>query len=371
MKYTLAENAVSSLSIAIENFKKFYYFSNKYSLSEQDEAKKICIVFLENSIELLLKTILVSTDPKSIYKNPESQIIRKAETKVNDELQLEDILISEGNFQTITYMDTVSKYNKDYFKSDKVFNILDSLGKTRNAITHFGIDKTNTWDEQIICIINTFDVIYNYLYPQLINLEDIADYFTSDDLLFVNTIHGVKPLLDDHSVYNNIVDFLDELMETSKEYICSLRATSTNSKISEFTELLKILLEDKKFEQMLACNNVQIEFYFCDFENNDFGFEFHNDLGDGDSISSCYSPYFNVTAFCGECGNIYFLIEHDKHELYIYNRNNFSKWAQHDEAEPDKQWLKDFTDGFCNKFNLSKRNLMLAFQNIIMSTDEQ
>lgn len=369
MKYTLAKNAVSSLSIAIENFKKFYYFTDEYSQSEQDESTKICIIFLENAIELLLKTILVSTDPKVIYKNPESQIIRKAETKVNETLQLEDILISEGNFQTITYTDAVKIYNNHYYKSEKVFNILDSLGKTRNAITHFGIDRAYTWDELIICILNSFDVIYNYLYPQLIKLEDIAVYFTSDDL-FVNTIHGVEPLFDDDFVYNNIVDFLDELMGTSKEYICSLRATNPNSKISEFTELIKILLEDKKFEQMLAHNNVHIKFYTCDFENNDFGFEFHGDLGDRDAINSCYSPYFNVTAFCGECGNIYFLIEHDKHELYIYDRNNFRKWTQHDEAEPDKQWLKDFTDGFCNKFNLSKRNLMLAFENIIMSIDD-
>lgn len=366
MKYTLAKNAVSSLSIAIENFKKFYYFSYKYSQSEQDEATKICIVFLENAIELLIKTILVTTNPKSIYKNPESRIIRKAETKINDEFRLEDILISEGNFQTITYTDAVKIYNKDFYKSEKVFNILDSLGETRNAITHFGIDRANNWDELIICILNTFDVIYNYLYPQLIKLEDIADYFTSEDLLFVNTVHGVKPLFDDNLIYNNIVDFLDELMETSKEYICSLRATNTNSKISEFTELIKALIEDKKFEQMLARNNAQIEFHTCDFENNDFWFEFHNELGDGDSIISCYSPYFNVTAFCGECGNIYFLIEHDKHELYIYNKNDFRKWPQYDEAEPDKQWLKDFTDGFCNKFNLSKRNLLLAFENINM-----
>ena len=44
MKYTLAQNAISSLSIAIDNFKKFYYHEEEYKMSEIDEAKKICIV---------------------------------------------------------------------------------------------------------------------------------------------------------------------------------------------------------------------------------------------------------------------------------------------------------------------------------------
>lgn len=64
MKYTLAQNAVSSLSIAIENFKKSYYLSDGYSQSKIGEAIKVCIIFLENSIELMLKDILASTDVK-------------------------------------------------------------------------------------------------------------------------------------------------------------------------------------------------------------------------------------------------------------------------------------------------------------------
>lgn len=45
MRYTLAENAISSLSIAIENFKKIYYLSDNYSESLIDEYTKICIIF--------------------------------------------------------------------------------------------------------------------------------------------------------------------------------------------------------------------------------------------------------------------------------------------------------------------------------------
>lgn len=365
MKYTLAQNAASSLSIAIESFKKFYYFSDKYSQSELDEAIKICIIFLENSIELMLKDILVSDDPLSIYEQPNSKVIQNALTKVTSSSKLEDILISEGNFRTIKYIETVQKYNEKFHNSEKVFRVLNILGERRNAITHFGIDGTNTLDELIISILNAFDIIYNYLYPQLIELDDIGDYFTSDDLV-VDTIHGAKPLFDDNYIYNNIVDFLDELMETSKEYACSLRASNVKSKIFEFTELMNILIEDQKFNQMLERNNAIINFTTCDFKNNNFYFEVIKDSEEWDNIGSCYSPYHNVTAFCGECGKIYFLIVHDKHELYVYNHNIDIIWPQPDEAEPDNIWLTNCADGACKKFNLSKRNLMYAFESIFI-----
>lgn len=364
MKYTLAQNAVSSLSIAIEYFKKFYYLSEKYSQSEIDEALKICIIFLENSIELMLKDILVSTDPLSIYDQPNSKVIQNALSKVTVTSKLEDILISEGNFNTIKYIKTVEEYNKKFHNSEKVFHVLKTLGERRNAITHFGIDGTNNLDELIISILNTFDIIYNYIYPQLIKLDDIGYYFTSDDMV-VDTIHGIKPLFDNNYAYNNIVDFLDELMETSKEYACSLRASNIKSKIYEFTEIMNILIEDQKFYQMLERNNAIINFTTCDFENNNFYFEVIKDFEEWDNIGSCYSPYYNVTAFCGECGNIYFLIVHDKHELYVYDQNHGVKWPQCDEPEPDYQWLKDSSNGICKKLNLSKRNLLFAFDNLL------
>lgn len=368
MKYTLPENAISSLSIAIENFKILYYFTDKYSQSRIDEATKICIVFLENSIELMLKTILACDDPLSIYEQPNSRTIRNALGKVDSTCKLEDILISEGAFRTITYTETVYKYNEKYHKSEKVKCILKTLGETRNAITHFGIDGTNKWCELIISILNTFDVIYNYLYPQLIELDDIGHYFTSDDIV-VDTIHGRNTLIDDNDIYNNIIDFLDELMETSKEYVCALRASNPESKINEFTELMKVLLKDNKMEQMLTRHNAQFEWHTCNFQDNGFYFEIIKDSEVWDSIGSHYSPYFNITVFCGESGNIYFLIVHDKHEIYIYNQSHFVLWPQVDEPEIDNQWINDCKNGFCERFNLSKRNLLFAFQNMMMDTN--
>lgn len=368
MKYTLAQNAVSSLGIAIENFKKFYYHSDRYSLSELDEAIKICIIFLENSIELMLKNILVFSDPLSIYDQPNSKAIQNALSKVTASCKLEDILISEGNFKTIKYSEAVKKYNEKYHNSEKVYHVLTTLGERRNAITHFGIDGTNNMDELIVCLINAFDIIYNYLYPQLVELDDISDYFTSDDII-VDTMHGKKFLFDNDFIYNNIVDFLDELMEASKDDICTIRASNPKSNIQEFTELMEELIKDRKFGKMLELNCVQIDFASCDFESNDFYFEVIKDSDLWDNIDSCYSPYYNVTAFCGESGNIYFLIVHDKHELYVYNQNENIMWPQCDEAEPDDQWITDYANGVCKRLNLSKRNLLLAFENMLKVTE--
>lgn len=363
MKYTLAQNAISSLSIAIENFKKFYYLEDEYSQSEVYESIKICIVFLENSIELMLKTILVSTNPLSIYRFPDSQVIKDALLKETSSNRLENILISEGKFQTITYVDTVKKYNNIYHNSKKVYCILTSLGEKRNAITHFGIDETNNLNELIICMINTFDVIYNYLYPQLIDLDEIRDYFTSDELI-VDTVHGKKLLLDNNYIYNNIVDFLDELMEDSKEYVCSTRALNPQTRIFEFTEIMSMLVEDKELIKTLEYYQANIEFINCDFDNNYYCFDISVKSEMVENILSYYSPFYNVTAFCGESGNIYFLVIHDESIIYIYNSDEI-KWPQCDEPEPDYQWRDDCTNGLCKRYNLSKQNLLLAFINIL------
>ena len=55
---------------------------------------------------------------------------------------------------------------------------------------------------------------------------------------------------------------------------------------------------------------------------------------------------------------------HDDHELYIYMDDN-AVWPQHDNPESDYQWVKDYDNGHCKKFNLSKRNLLLAFENVL------
>ena len=361
MKYSLLDNALSSLNIAIENFKLMYYHNQNLSKSRVDEATKICIIFLENSIELFLKSILVTKDPTSIYLRSSNAQIQNILNNKNEEEKLEDLLLYYDNIKTISYTCATKKYIKLFNPPKKFETVLSNLGKFRNAITHFGIDKSNNQDECLICIINTFDIIYNYLYPQLIKLESVGKYFVSDDII-VETIHGLCPLFDNETfIYNNIIDFLDELMETSKDYICCLRARNPESLIMDFSMCLKEVIEDQDFQNLIKEYGIQLTSN-CNYIDNDYYFEVNKEYQALDIFYSNYSPFFNVTAFCGEIGNIYFLVKHQTHKLYIYNQ--ISIWPQPDEPEPDEQWEADLHKGFCECYDLNRDNLLFAFRTI-------
>lgn len=366
MIYTLADNAVSSLHIAIEYFIKLYYFEDKYCPSEVDEAFKICIEFLENAVELLLKTILVNEDALSIYKEPNSTVIKKAMAQTNESTKLEDILISEGNFKTIQYSETVEKYNNMFRKSKKLYKILEDFGDLRNAITHFGINRTGKKHELVIDMLNVFDIIYNYLYPQLIEIDSIKNIFISDDLI-VETVHGLKPLFDDNYIYNNVVGFLDELLEGANQYALECRYKNPEFKINEFVDFFRMAIKDKKLKYLLGQNQLKIVFDEPQLFGTDFSFDIMRNEDSIVSICSSYSRFFNATAFFDDAGLICFIVVHDKCEIYLYNNNSISFWPESSEAEPDMLWLQDFENGICKKLMLSKNNIIKAFDAIITS----
>ena len=370
MKYSLSYNAISSLCISIDQFKILYYHQDEYSQSQLDEAAKICIVFLENAIELLLKTILVSEEPLAIYKEPNSRGIRKALTKTTDTTKLEDILISEKCFQTIGYAETVERYNKKYHNSEKVYMVLKELGETRNAITHFGIDTVEQKIDFNALLINVFDVIYNYLYPQLVHLDEIGEYFTSDGLI-VTTLHGPKPLFDDEFIYNNIIDFLDEVMESGTTEICVQRARDENSNLNRFIKLLSETTSDAKFAKMQKDKNIEVVYSDHFFDEGYCDFSIMKNDEEIDSFFSIYSVFHNATVLGGETGNVYFIVVHDENKVYIYDDDCYVNYPSIDEPEKDHQWIEDCQAGYCKAYNLSKRNLLLAFKHIFDCLDEK
>lgn len=366
MKYTLAENAVSSLSIAIDNFKKFFYNGDDLLESIEDEYIKICAVFLENSIELMIKSILASIDPLSIYIEPNSRKIRDAQSRVTSSKKLEDILISEGAFKTITYSTAVQEYaNKFHNTSEKVQTVLFELSNIRNSLTHFGIDRTDNKGELIISILCTFDIIYNYLYPELIKLDGVKKYFTSDDM-FVHTIHVEKFLLDENNQYNNILDFLDETLEIGQAYICQLRAENVNSKIHESIELFILLFYDKKIIRMCKHYNIDFNTVRNEYAKNKYFIEINPEGDDTDPywLFSKYSPFYNSTIFIDEGGLVYFIIVHNEGNIYLYNKEKQLFWKSFggSEMETENIWVDDHDYGNCEKMNLSKRNLLKTFE---------
>lgn len=358
MKYSLQKNAFSSLSIAIDRFKHIYYYDDEQSIFEENI--KMCAIFLENSVELLLKSILVLHDPLSIYLEPNSKKIQKAMLKVDKNNSLEDILIINGDFKTITYTEAINKcYN--YYQSEKVKNILKELGYIRNSITHFGIVGIDS--EYIIAFINVFDAIYNYLYPEIIEIEEISDYFTSDEM-FVSTIHGYKPLFDKKFIYNNIVDFLDELMETSKKWCYESRLLNPKYKIEIFNSIFEDLLKTNNFKKLFSYYDSKLI-----ISNSSDVYDYYLEIWHREEIWDClmlhYSPYYNSSIFIGDNGRIYFRVDHSSGKIYIYDHEITLPSIEEKEFE-DYEWQEHINKGFCKSYNLTKKHLKFAFEKILV-----
>lgn len=367
MKFTLSQNGISSLSIAIEHFKKFYYSESTKRSSEIDEEIKIALVFLENAMELLLKSVLITIDETSIYRCPESKRIQKAKSLVNTENTLAEILLKSGNFKTIDYHEVVDKYIELTGETSKKFeHILKQLSYVRNSITHFGLDITS-YDEIVLLFFNTFDVIYNYLYDKLSSLDDIGGYFTSDEMI-VDTIHGSKFLFSEDFIYNNIIDLLDEILVDNNDYIFKLRANNGNTKISLFSNLLAETIEDKNFKKMLDFHNIRMSVSKEDILNHNY--DFNLDFSENISIEvlARYSPFYNATVFMNDGAEIMFIVLHNESVFYLYKED--VTYPELDERENDNQWIVDEQNNLCEKYNLSKRNLIKAFEYYIKKQGE-
>lgn len=364
MKFNLPKNAISSLSISLEHFKNFYYYerSKKLNQSEFDEEIKIALVFLENAIELLLKCILVSIDETCIYLTSE-QKIQKAKLSANKESNLQDILLQNENLKTIRYCDAVEKYIK-YRKdlSPKVEQVLTKLSNARNSITHFGLEITS-YDEIVLLFFNTFDVILNYLYDDLCAHEDVGEYFISDNLS-VNTIHGTKFLLSEDHIYNNILDLLDEVLTDNNDYIFNLRAKNNKTKILHFKNLFLETIADDKFKMILNRNNVTTNICVENILNNDFCFDMNVSDKALVEVLTRYSPFYNATIFMNDAGEIIFIVVHNEGQLYFYNDSVI--YPEANEPEKDMQWIEDERNNKCDRFNLSKRNLIKIFEQYII-----
>lgn len=363
IKFLLCENAISSFFIAKRHFVEFYYENHKIASEvEYNEHIKIALIFLENSVELLLKVLLAADDPTSIYKNPDSEVVLKAKQNATHSKRLEDILIAEDGFKTITYSCAVKKYVKRFKQPEKVREILDALGRKRNAITHFGLNENGEYSEIIACFINTFDVIYNYLYPQLIKLDGIGKYFTDDDLYNISYYGNIELLLGEDSIYTNIVDFLDELLGTAHEYIFKLRLKNKDYSLKNFISILHAVPKDINFLKFCEKNHVKIEsanvLTLSTIEINFYKTTYSNDI----PIHWTYSTFYNTSYFCNESvsNGKFFCVDHNTNKIYYYKHSE-TYYVPSDNKEKEFNFQRDVKKGICTELDLNKNNLCKIF----------
>lgn len=236
MKLTMIDNAIDSLKIAMHSF----HLSLDCSDDELNRLNKIIIIFLHNSIELLLKSILSQDDELSIYKlenNTTEKIIEDTKNllKINPNKTLHEILIKDLEIQTISYTTLVDKYVQKYSCDKRIREILYKLGNYRNSITHFGLDISEQEDTFYISIYNTFDVILYELYDRLLEVDG---YFS----------------------YNDVIDNLESWIEGGEDFLRNLCVENPKKKILIFTKMLKKTLFSDKLKAFLQAYNISIDF---------------------------------------------------------------------------------------------------------------
>lgn len=363
VKYTLQENAMSSFHIAIENFKKFFYNGWKNSCSENDEARKLCAIFLENSIELFLKALLVEKDEMMIYKSDYRAKIERLRKKYDASLPLEDLLAGiNENFQTITYTKTINLFQDNYFRSEIMDKVLKKLGIYRNRLTHFGINDDMNNEFSIVCI-EAFVVIYDYLYNHIKNIDKISEYMVSDDILTVSTIHGPKKLIDDDGIYNNVIDFLDELTESSGENCLKLRIDEEKYRIKSFYEIFYTAISSESFKKMKNYYNVSVNYNV--FESGYIYLDLYDDYGLYDTLLSDYSSFYNATTFFGNSNEIFFRILHYTNKIIIYKSHVCLPRYTHKQFEPS-EWNNHIKNKQAYSFDLSQESISKAFEKIFI-----
>ena len=98
--------------------------------------------------------------------------------------------------------------------------------------------------------------------------------------------------------------------------------------------------------------------------NNDFCFDI--DVSDKDFVEvlTRYSPFYNATIFMNDAGEIIFIVVYNEGQLYFYNDSVI--YPEANEPEKDMQWIEDEQNNKCDRFNLSKRNLIKIFEQYII-----
>lgn len=366
MRFTILENAVNSLDIAIENFKLFYY-GDEESLSQylDKKYKKVSLVFLENAIELFLKAIIIEKTQNNLLiflsteKEPYKGIINEAKelSKKSGE-KLEDCLVRNTNLRTITYTKSLNYYTDMFEASEKVQGVLKKLGYYRNAVTHFGVDFSENPDELLCCFIETFDVIYNYLYPQLIELDEEASYYFEDcdENYLVETPEGTKFLIGEDGEYNNFFDFSDELLgDLSQIRLMELCKKNPNKKIEVYLKICEEVMNTSEYTHYFETNNFNVTlneetgWLECEVQG------YHENV----HLIPVYSSYHNATIYFDE-GSVAIIVPHYEDKIYSYIKD--SDYPCLTEAENDKQWIEDLEKEVCMVQSLSSKNLFIALK---------
>lgn len=304
MNLKMVENAIDSLRFVIDLF-----YDSKYK-DDKKRKLKLITIFLHNSIELLIKSILIKKDELCIYKDLNSNILNNARSiQSQNKVSLDEVLIKDFNIKTITYGSLLEKYMDFYVYDKKTEVVLKRLGYYRNAVTHFGLDISDDVTELYSTIYGTIEIILYVIYPQLL-------------------------IIDDYFSFNDVEDMFEPLLEVSYDFQRKLCIDNKNKKILRFSSLLKDTLESDKFLLAIKALGVSMNIGFTNYEESDFQFDFTYITNNFVQLFSQYSYFHNVTVFCDDRDYIWFIVDHSNDNLYLYYEDESYSWR----PEVYKSW---------------------------------
>lgn len=162
------------------NFFDDYLHSNEKFEPSGGGKLKMTVICIHNSIEILLKKILSNVNDLLIYKNISDSILR-AINKYNSFRELHEFLITtDSEVHTIDFSECIKRIKAIYDIDNHYYKYLDEIGRLRNKVTHFGIDRLIDFYQVIGVINKCLEFIDTFIFEQLSEKElDEYSYLVS------------------------------------------------------------------------------------------------------------------------------------------------------------------------------------------------
>ncbi|WP_088105255.1 hypothetical protein [Halalkalibacter urbisdiaboli] len=354
MKFELLENGLDSLKFGIEFYDRFIDLENKYD--DNPGYLKMAVTCTQNALELFSKRLLSGINELLIYKKLSDEMLLNIIKKQKEEEEkdyfttpLEIFMLSDQvNVLTIGYKECIERLKIIFDLTIEQYKTLEEIGRLRNKLTHFGINKTIDYHE-ILTVLNA-------------SLELVDTFFRSN--------LSEK----DRDKLSESLPSLSEMIYYGREEEAKAWASFLSDEFVEINEIFIDVYSDDAFIEELAQSGYELDIsqgYYSDSGQIEI-----NLIKDGNKtsiFSSYHLPKLNTTVYAGEVSNgpILFLIDHlnkyidlqkPKH-FYIYKDLTFYENFINSST---KFWEEHKNEGKCYSTSFTKDNIIRAIKNAIL-----
>ena len=187
MEIHVTENAVNSLEVGLDFYNRFIDNLDSFDISVSHFGNlKFSVVAIQNSIELLSKSILLDVNEMIVFNlNIESDpalcdMLRAQFYKKRKKAHIAyNAVFSKGNYKTIEYSKCILlilKIFKDKISQDN-YSTLELLGEYRNTLTHLGYASIFEWYKILVVLNKTLKLILEFYID---NINNSDRYFSKE-----------------------------------------------------------------------------------------------------------------------------------------------------------------------------------------------